>query len=231
MASMARVDAALSVNFNRNMRDVHTAIRATITDVDYDAGSCTAQPMASTNFSDGTADTYPPIYDVPLQVYAANNGKARLTMPVKPGDIVGLTFSERNENDASDVTTHGLNAGWAITEVFPNGGAKIHPDNVELWNDQVHFSMTPDGSFTLETPTGKLLVDKSGQFSFTNGAATLQALPSGSINMNGAQVTPDGNIITKSGVNVDDFFAYFKRHVHHYAWTDGEGQSNTAQPN
>lgn len=231
MASIQRMDAALGILFDRKLRDVHTAVRGVIVDVDLNGPTATIQPLASTSFEDGTDDVYPPIYDVPLQLVSANGGKARLTMPMKPGDVVGLTFSERNENDVTDVSTHGLNAGWAITSIYPKGGQTIHPDNVELWNDKIHFSMTPEGDFNLQTPAGNLVVDKSGLFKFSNGAANLEAQASGTIMMNGAQITPDGNLITKRGINMNAFYDYVMGHTHPYDWTDGAGQSNTKAPN
>ena len=231
MASIQRIDAALGILFDRKLRDVHTAVRGVIVDVDLNGPTATIQPLASTSFEDGTDDVYPPIYDVPLELVSANGGKARLTMPIKPGDTVGLTFSERNENDVTDVSTHALNAGWAITSIYPKGGQKIHPENVELWNDTIHFSMTPDGDFILTGPVGTFKVDKSGQMQFTNGAATLSAKADGNIEMNGAKITPDGNLITARGVNMNNFYDYVMGHSHPYTWTDGAGQANTSPPN
>lgn len=232
MAAITRMDAALNQWFAKQARDIHTGLRATVVDVDYSIPSATVQPLASTNFPDGTVDAYGSVFDVPLSMPSGNGGKARLTIPVKPGDIVGLSFSERNENDNNDQTTHNMFPGWAIIGVHSDGNAMtIDPDNVELWNDKVHFSMTPAGDFTLETPVGKLVVDQSGNFKFDNGAANLTAESGGTIKMNGAQVTPDGNIITARGVNMNDFYDYFIRHIHHYTWTDDGGQNNTDVPN
>lgn len=232
MAAITRMDAALNQWFAKQARDIHTGLRARVVDVDYSIPSATVQPLASTNFDDGTVDAYGSVFDVPLSMPSANAGKARLTLPVKPGDIVGLSFSERNENDNNDQTTHNMFPGWAIIGVHSDGNAMaIDPNNVELWNDNVHFSMTPEGDFSLETPVGKLDVDKAGNFKFENGAANLVAETGGTIRMNGAQVTPDGNIITARGVNINDFYDYVMRHTHHYTWTDGSGQSNTDAPN
>ena len=106
-------------------------------------------------------------------------------------------------------------AGWAITSVHSDGNAMpIDPENVELWNDQVHFTMTPSGDFTLTTPGGTLKVDSSGEFTFTNGAATMVAQTSGNVDINGAKITPEGRMITAAGVDLDEFYAEYKRHTH-----------------
>ncbi len=232
MAAIQRMDAALNQWFARQARDIHTGLRAKVVEVDYSIPSATVQPLASTNFDDGTVDAYPAVFDVPLSMPSANSGKARLTLPVKPGDIVGLSFSERNESDANDLTTHGLFPGWSIIGVHSDGNAMvIDPNNVELWNDQVHFSLAPEGDFVLKGPVGTFTVDKDGKMSFTNGSATLTAKPDGNIEMNGAKVTPDGNIVTARGVNLNDFYDWFTRHTHHYIWTDPSGESDTNVPN
>lgn len=231
MASIQRMDAALNQWFARQARDIHTGLRARVVDVDYDVPSATVQPIASTNFDNGTVDAYPAVFDVPLSMPSGNGGKARLTIPVKPGDVVGLSFSERNEGNNNDTTTHGLFPGWSIIGVHSDGNTMaIHPENVELWNDNVHFSMTPEGDFSLLTPAGSLIVDKEGQFRFENAAAKISADPSGLVNINGAQVTQAGRIITAAGVDLDDLNDKFNRHFHHYTWTDGSGQSNTDTP-
>lgn len=248
MATVQSQLTAMNNWFVRQIRDIHTNIRARVLEVDYSIPSATVQPITSTVYDQEYVDSYPPIFDVPLSMHSGNGGKSRLAIPLKPGDVVGLTFSERNENDSADLTTHGLNPGWAVTTIHADGNPQpIDPDNVELWNDQVHFSMTPSGDYTLTGPVGEMKVDQTGNFSFTNGTGTLTidpsgvmtytngaanfaAMPSGQIMMNGAQVTPDGNFITAQGVNMNEFFEYFTRHLHHYTWTDGSGESDTTSP-
>ena len=74
-------------------------------------------------------------------------------------------------------------------------------------------------------------IDKSGVWSFDNGSAKFTAQSDGNFDMNGAKVTPDGNVITKSGTNLDQLYAWFQRHGHNYTWTDPAGQGTTNAPN
>lgn len=200
MAGIDRLDVALEIYTERFMRNVHTNIRGRVVGVNLSGPRVDVQPMASTIYPDsGIEDKFPVIFDVPLYLPSGNGGKARLSMPVKPGDIVGLSFSERNENDNSDLNTHQLFAGWAVTEIFAEGNAKpIHPDNVVLENDKIKQEMTPDGTMTITTPKGTLIVDKSGTFSFKNTAGNLQVLDDGTYTFgNGVatvNVTPGGQI-------------------------------------
>lgn len=199
MAGIDRLDTALGIYTERFMRNVHTNIRARVVSVNVAGPRVDVQPMASTTFESGQEDSYPVIFDVPVYLPSGNGGKARLTMPIKPGDIVGLSFSERNENDNSDLNTHQLFAGWAVTEIFAEGNAKpIHPDNVVLENDKIKQEMTPDGTITTTTPKGTLIVDKDGTFSFKNSTGNLQVLDDGTYTFgNGAatvNVTPTGQV-------------------------------------
>lgn len=244
MADVQRIDAALGLFLERKMRNYHTNVRAQVIAVNVAGPSVDVQPLPSTDFDDGTVDKYPVIYDVPVQLPSGNGGKARLTMPIKPGDIVGLSFSERNESSRQDKQTHGLFAGWAVTEIFTDGNSKpIHPDNVVLENDKGKLEMTPDGDFTLTTPQSTLKVLKDGTFEFQNGAMSIAGKPDGSGNIsngagginlkpngetdvNGGRITQDGNFITASGVDLNAFWQDYISHRHGGVQT-GSGISGT----
>ncbi len=116
------MDAALNQWFARQARDIHTGLRARVVDVDYSIPSATVQPLASTNFDDGTVDAYPAVFDVPLSMPSANGGKARLTLPVKPGDIVGLSFRKKRGRCQRHHNTWSF-PWWAIIGVHSDGNA------------------------------------------------------------------------------------------------------------
>lgn len=199
MASIDRYDAAFSVFLSRYVRNnLHTNIRGKVVGVDYSGPTVDVLPMAYTEFASGTVDKYPVIYDVPIHFPSGAGGKARLSMPIKVGDVVGLNFSERNEDDTSDMNTHQLFAGWAVTQIFTNANRKpSHPDNVVLENDKAVSEYKPDGTFT-----------------FNNGKVSITYQTDGNVKVNGATITPDGNVITKKGVNLDDFWDKYVRHTH-----------------
>lgn len=232
MAAITRIDAAMDMFVKRSMRDFHTNIRAKVVDVDYSIPSATVKPMATTEFDDGTTEEIPAIYDVPLSMPSANGGKAGISFPVKAGDIVGLSFSERNEGDTSDVSTHGLYGGWAITCLYESGSTMpIDEDNVEVWNDKIKISMTPEGVYTLTNSSATMTIAEDGTMTYDNGSATISVNTDGTIVMNGGTVTADGNFITKNGTNLDDFYSWFKEHTHAYTWTDPAGNGDTDAPN
>lgn len=230
MAYTDRYDAAIGIYVSRFLRNnMHTNIRARVVAVDYGTPSVDVQPMAFTEFESGTTDRYPTIYDVPVLLPSGAGGKARLTMPIKPGDIVGLSFSERNENDNTDQNTHQLFAGWAVTQIFTEGNSKpIDPDNVVLENDKGSIVLKPSGDMSINNPKVSAEISADGNIKFSNGDGNFSMDASGTITANGAKITPDGKIITAKGIDLDDFYDRYINHTH--GGVEG-GNSNTRKPN
>jgi hypothetical protein len=147
------------------------------------------------------------IYDVP--VIWPSGGGAMLSFPLKVGDTVWLSFSQRNLED------------W----LYSDGTQEVIP------GDSRHFSMTDavaiPGLYTalsnlkpstenVEIKFGNHLISlrPSGELYITNGGAEIKLNPSGTITANGATITPDGNVITANGTNLDQFYADYLAHVH-----------------
>jgi hypothetical protein len=82
----------------------------------------------------------------------------------------------------------------------------IDPENIIIKNDKAKFTIT-NSSTKIET---------------AGGSAELKA--SGELNVNGAKISPDGQITTASGVNLDLFFQDYNLHKHSGVQT---GSSNT----
>ncbi len=216
MAYTDRYDAALGIYVSRFMRNnVHTNIRGKVVSVNYKGPTVDVQPMAFTEFNTGVIDKYPIIYDVPVHLPSGANGKARLTMPIKVGDYVGLAFSERNEDDNNDVNTHQLFAGWAVTQIFTSGNSKaIDPDNVVLENDKSIVTLKPNGDTSLKNSKVAIEALADGNVKVNNGPGSFAMDPSGMVTVNGARITPAGRVITKNGIDLDDFYQEYKSHVH-----------------
>ena len=247
MAYVDRYDAAFGIYISRFVRNnLHTNIRGKVVGVNYGGPTVDIQPMAYTEFASGTVDKYPVIYDVPVHLPSGANGKARLTMPIKVGDTVGLAFSERNESDNTDMNTHQLFAGWAVTQIFAEGNSKaIDPDNVVLENDKAIVTLKPNGDTTITNPkvsiqaladgnvkisngTGTFTMSPNGEIKGGNGPGSFSLTPSGQFECNGAKITPSGRIVTANGIDLDDFFQEYETHTH--GGVD-RGSSNTDVPN
>lgn len=232
MSAVQRFDAAFGIFLRRWMRDnMHTALRGKVVGVDYSGPTVDIQPMAKTVLSDGTEDGYPTIYDVPIQLASANKGKARLTMPIKVGDMVGITFSERNEDNTSDQATHGLFPAYAVTEIYTPANAKpIDPDKVVLENDKVKVSLSPEGQILIETPKGSFEMSPDGSGSLRNSSGYITLETSGQVIMNGARVTTSGNMITKRGVDLEKFYDGYLQHIHGGVESGGSSTNVPSNP-
>lgn len=204
MATVQRMDTAISLFVKKEFRDIHTSVPAKVGSVDYGAGTMEAMPTVSTVFENGDTDTYPALFDIPIMVLSGNGGKAKITFPITAGDPVGVVFSEKNPNNSSDTSTHGLFPNFATTV-----GGEIDPVNVILMNDVSIITLQPDGTVKI-----------------TSGAGNLEVQPSGNIMANGATITPDGNIITAQGVNLNDFYQDYLNHRHSGVET-GNGNTGT----
>jgi hypothetical protein len=147
------------------------------------------------------------IYDVP--VIWPSGGGAMLSFPLKVGDTVWLSFSQRNLED------------W----LYSDGTQEVIP------GDSRHFSMTDavaiPGLYTalsnlkpstenVEIKFGNHLISlrPSGELYVTNGGAEIKLNPSGTITANGATITTNGNVITANGTNLDQFYQDYLIHVH-----------------
>ncbi len=192
-----------------NLADVHTALPAKITSVNYSGGRVSVLPLVKTQIGVNKSIPYPELSNVPLVIMSGNAGKARITFPVQAGDTVIVLFSERDPTNmlASTGTDIAEPVQGAYLGLYPIGiipcistvsGAKaISNEDIVIENEKSSANFKPDGTIN---------------FKNENFSATAQ--PDGTFIVNGATITPDGNIITKNGVNLDEFYQLYLKHIH-----------------
>lgn len=198
--------------------DVQTNIPAVVTSVNYGNGTLSAKPLIKTKKKGGQMYEEPMVHDVPILTAAGNTGKAKMTFPIKVGDKVVLIMANRdtgtllNSSGGSIVEPEmDKPLGWypigAHACLFVEADANdIDPENIIIKNDKAKFTIT-NSSTKIET---------------AGGSAELKA--SGELDVNGAKISPDGQITTASGVNLDSFFQDYNLHKHSGVQT---GSSNT----
>lgn len=191
------------------LADVHTTLPAKITSVDYGAGRASVLPLVKTQVGVNKSIAYPELSGVPLVILSGNGGKARITFPVQPGDTVLVVFSERDPSNVLAGT--GTQAVDPVLKnylgLFPVG---IIPC-ISVAGNAKAFS---NEDVVLENDKAKLVLKPDGTMIFDNGAVSLQAQPDGNVIVNGCTITPEGNIITKNGVDLDKFYQSYLKHVH-----------------
>lgn len=205
-ATVGRFDVAIENTIRRQLFEVHTGIPAKVISVDYGKGTADLEVLYEgvSNVGDISAlnDKYPTVFDVPIHIYSAKGGKAKITVPVSTGDIGMLYFPERDmdgfagglvKNTKEQKFTHTAQGVYFVPEMpTVSTPISIDPDNIVIEFENSKFTIKPDGN----------------------------------IDINGATITPDGNVITKAGVDLNEFKAQFDMHKHGGVETGG-GQTGT----
>jgi len=199
--------------------ELYSCIPAKITAVDkLSVGLVNVEPTINTRRSDGSTIEFAEYLEIPLMVYSANAGLAKITMPVKVGDTVTLLYSQRDTEqylagdmskvyDSEALRVMGEYPIVAIpcsyTEAKP---IEVDPDNVVLQNDKVITTMTPDGDYTTENETVKVEYLNSGDITITNGDCTVEIKAGGdtSIVTSGkVEVQAGGNITATTSASIE----------------------------
>jgi len=199
--------------------ELYSCIPAKITSVDkLSVGLVNVEPTINTRRSDGSVIEFAEYLEIPLSVYSANGGLAKITMPVKVGDTVTLLYSQRDTEqylagdmskvyDSEALRVMGEYPVVAIpcsyTEAKP---IEVDPDNVVLQNDKITTTMTPEGDQTTENETVKVEYLNSGDISITNGDCTVEIKAGGDtsvITSGKVDVQADGNITATTSANIE----------------------------
>ena len=193
---------SMSRLFDANLANLNTAIPAEV--VKYDRLKQTVD--VKINFSEylqTEEDTeellWPELSEVPIATPQANGGQVSITMPVKPGDIVYLIFSQRSLDEwwqtegRQKITPQDLRMhdGSDAVAILGPGTAKrklpanaSHDDNLVISVSDTRIIVKPDGTVTIEgsrlnigsdSASTSVVVDKSllGLGSWTSDATIL----------------------------------------------------------
>ena len=209
MAVANRFDVVLENFIENYMRSVYSILPCEVTAVNYDVPSVDCKPLCYDVNNEGQTIKIADILDVPLFVYSAQKGKVRITMPVVVGDKVAVLLSDA---DTSNVM---INPTGDQPVVF-----KKRNDLYPLMALPCFFTPAASGSIS----STDILIE--------NGSAKAQIKPDGNIFANMCNITPDGNVITKAGTNLDlfyqDYTTFKAEHTHSGVET---GNGNTGVPN
>ncbi|HBT8980834.1 TPA: hypothetical protein MCM29_005582 [Klebsiella pneumoniae] len=181
------------------LADVHTAVPARLTSINYGSGKGSAQPLVKTAIGTSKTIPYPELLDIPIIVQSGNGGKAKITFPIKPGDTVLVVFSERdpsnflsgNNGDNLSEPAQRTYLGLYPIAIVPclsagNSSTEIDSENLVIANDQSKFTLYPDGTIIIENSGGKIEMGSDG-----------------TINLNGLKISPTGQLTLVDGSVVD----------------------------
>lgn len=202
--------------FVRNyLRQVHTIKPATVTAVNPATNTLSATLLTDTYYPNGTNREFPEVIDVPYFILSGSRGTARVTMPLIPGDLVLILYSDRDyeellTSDGSTVvnsknpSTHNYSPLLALPCFYtlPNA-IPTDPTNIVVQNGTTSLTMLPNGAVNVISPLTTFL----GNVAITGGltvagVSTMQ----GDINMVGdftqtGEHTVTGNISATGDVS------------------------------
>lgn len=196
------MDNSYPESLNKFMRDklrnVHTVKPCVVTKVT--GNRVSVKPLTSTKYHDGSQFDLPILDDVPLMIYSANMGGARITVPITVGDTVIVLCSDRDTGDLMNTKVTGPRAFPAdeITplELYPilaipcfytiPSEKPISTTDIVIENGSTKISVKPSGDIDLET-TANINATAGGDVNVDSG---------GSVNVTGAsQIIADAPLI------------------------------------
>lgn len=203
-STIGRFDVALDSYVRKILKNVHTNIPAEVLAVDYSKGTVDLKVLyegiSLVEDNPSLNDRYPEILDVPLHILSAKKGRAKITVPVSVGDIGLLYFPEKDMD------------GFNGSVVKDKKEQKINHTSQGIY----FIPELPTSSSPIQLDPDNIIIE------FDNAKFIMK--PDGNVIINGATITPDGNIITKAGVDLNAFKAEYDMHVHGGVET-GNGQT------
>lgn len=215
---------ALSNFIDSKHNELFTQIPAKVTDVSMLAEGkpfINAEPLINTKRSDGTYYELAEVLEVPLMVYSANNGIAKVTLPIKVGDNVLLLYSMRDTEDylTKDRTTVANAEYLQVLGEYPimaipagytqSDAVEVDPDNILIENDKIKIVMKPDGEMTTDNDIINVTHQADGTTEYTNDKVRVELNNNGRIQLinEHANITihPLGNVevVTNQNITID----------------------------
>ena len=192
------------------LRFARTTFPATVIKVDYDKSLVNVKPNIRFLYDQFSAYEFEiqEILEVPILFTSAKRGDARLTFPVKEGDVGLVHCSDRHtENflasdgvsivDSGDFSTLGtdgyINIIGFVPEIFTGAANKgFDPNDVVLTYGKAETRHKQDGTIVSTSSAGTSTISPSGEISLVNGAGHIKLLADGSVDINGFIIKPSG---------------------------------------
>lgn len=144
----------MSELINAALADINVCLPGEI--ISYDGTTATVRPAIPKQLANGETLSAPQIVRVPVCWPIADGGRALITVPLKPGDPVKLTFSQRSlenwlsgSNQAPDDPRQ-----FDLTDCFASPvmrpGASADTENVTVKYNGAWMKISPDGVITFD---------------------------------------------------------------------------------
>lgn len=214
------------------LADVYTTLPGEV--VAYDGTFVTARPALAKRLTNGDSLPPPQVVRVPVcwPVGDVNGAQALISVPLKPGDAIKLSFSARalenwlagDNGPPDDPRQFDLSDAFASPLVRP-GTMAADTENVSIQYGPGRLKLSPAGELTFEVKTWTVQAEQTtfntpvtinGPLLYTQGLSGEGGEGGASMRVRGG-VAYEGGAITHNGKNIGD------NHRHTYAGgtTDG----------
>ena len=192
-----------------SMSEMNTQIPGTIVSYDAKTNRAVVKPDLPKRIASDESLPAPNIVEVPIIWASSGGGSSTLTMPIKPGDGVMLSFQQRsmegwlsgNKDMPDDPRQFDLSDCVAIPGCQPNGIVG-HPEDVVLKFNKAQLRIMPDGTIILSNDKGGMTIDGgTGKITFNNGNAGITIDNAGNIGINGQTInitTPEHTFVLET---------------------------------
>jgi hypothetical protein len=223
MSNMVKIMRAVIAS---ELADVYTTLPGEV--VAYDGTFVTARPALAKRLANGEALAPPQIVRVPVcwPVGDVNGARALISVPLKPGDSVKLSFSARalegwlagDNGPPDDPRQFDLSDAFASPMVRP-GTMAADTENVSIQYGPATMKISPSGDLTFQVKTWTVRAEQTtfntpltvnGPLLYTQGMAGEGGEGGASMRIRGG-VAYEGGAITHNGKNIGD------THRHAYA--------------
>lgn len=200
--------SALRTLISSELADVYTTLPGEV--VSYDGTTVTARPALAKRLANGEVLQAPLIVRVPVRWFSGdvNGAHALISVPLKPGDPVTLSFSARSlENwlagdngPPDDPRQFDLSDAFASPVVRPGAG-RADTENVSIQYGPGSMKIAPDGALTIKVPRKHVIADETVFDSKVtiNGLLTYTQGMNGSGGSGGGTINIDGNVNFRNG--------------------------------
>jgi len=151
--------------------DIHTSMPGRVETYDHATQKADIKPLLRKKYTvnGGTIVEIPVIPGVPVQWASANNGAAYMHLPLKPGDLGLIIFTERSIDtwlsgngeitSPNDPRHHDLSDATFIPGIrpFKQPLSNTNADNFILQNGSIRIELDPSGKISITGASNELL--------------------------------------------------------------------------
>lgn len=200
---MSDIITALQIATETHLGEVNTTMPGRLVSYDPATNRATVRPVLPKMLASGEELPAPDIVTVPVVWPKGQDGKAGITLPLRPGDGMMLHFAQRSlegwlggrEAAPDDPRRFDLADAVAVPGLAARG-ISANPDDAEFHFGPVKLRLRPDGGAVLETAGGNLTISADGVAAFT-----------------GPRVTVSGDVIVQGDVVAGNISLRNHRHV------------------